>query len=61
MLDFLFDTKERVLVEASPVDTIWGIGLTAESEKAKNPLLWNGQNLLGFALMKVRDILRNRN
>lgn len=54
---FLVDTKKRVLVEASPVDKIWGIGLTAESDKAENPLLWNGLNLLGFALMEVRDQL----
>lgn len=56
---FLLDTKKRVLVEASPVDKIWGIGLTAESDKAENPLLWNGLNLLGFALMEVRDQLRD--
>ena len=55
---FLLNTKERVLVEASPVDKIWGIGLTADSEKAENPKRWNGLNLLGFALMEVRDILR---
>lgn len=54
---FLVDTKKWVLVEASPVDKIWGIGLTAESDKAENPLLWNGLNLLGFALMEVRDKL----
>jgi len=54
---FLLNTKDRVLVEASPVDQIWGIGLTADSGKAKNPKLWNGINLLGFALMKTRDIL----
>lgn len=56
---FLVDTKKRVLVEASPVDKIWGIGLTAESDKAENPLQWNGLNLLGFALMEVRDLLND--
>ncbi len=55
---FLLDTKKRVLVEASPVDNIWGIGLTGEDEKAENPLLWEGLNLLGFALMEVRDQLQ---
>ncbi len=54
---FLLNTKDRVLVEASPVDRIWGIGLTADSDKAENPNLWNGLNLLGFALMETRDIL----
>lgn len=56
---FLLNTKEQVLVEASPVDKIWGIGLAADSTKAENPKRWNGLNLLGFALMEVRDQLRS--
>jgi len=56
---FLLNTKDRVLVEASPVDSIWGIGLAADSERASNPKQWNGLNLLGFALMEVRDLLRS--
>jgi len=51
---FLKQTGERVLVEASPVDRIWGIGLPQDDEKASNPNLWRGLNLLGFALMQVR-------
>ncbi len=54
---FLLNTKNRVLVEASPRDRIWGIGMGASNEKAENPLLWRGKNLLGFALMEVRDAL----
>jgi ribA/ribD-fused uncharacterized protein len=54
---FLLHTKERVLVEASPVDRIWGIGLAADNERAENPKQWQGLNLLGFALMEVRDLL----
>ena len=54
---FLLNTQNRVLVEASPVDEIWGIGLTKDSEKAKNPHTWRGLNLLGFALMETRRIL----
>ncbi len=57
--EFLLNTKERVLVEASPVDKIWGIGLAADSEKTENPKRWNGLNLLGFALMEVRDMLKS--
>ncbi len=56
--EFLLNTKNRVLVEASPVDKIWGIGLTGDDTKAENPKLWMGLNLLGFALMEVRDILK---
>ena len=54
---FLHNTQDRVLVEASPVDKIWGIGLAADHVNAQNPLLWDGLNLLGFALMDVRKQL----
>lgn len=57
---FLLSTGDRVLVEASPVDTIWGIGLAADSPAAANPEQWQGPNLLGFALMEVRDRLRRQ-
>lgn len=55
---FLLNTKERILVEASPYDKIWGIGMTADDPKCENPEMWNGENLLGFCLMEVRDMLR---
>ena len=54
---FLLSTGSCVLVEASPVDRVWGIGLAADDERAANPLQWRGENLLGFALMEVRDRL----
>lgn len=54
---YLISTRDQVLVEASPVDRIWGIGLTADDERAHNPILWRGLNLLGFVLMEVRDHL----
>jgi len=54
---YLINTKDRVLVEASPVDKIWGIGLAKDAEQIDNPYFWNGENLLGFALMEVRDFL----
>lgn len=53
--DFLLQTGSKVLVEASPVDKIWGIGMSASDENAQNPMKWRGQNLLGFALMMARD------
>ncbi|MEU8384271.1 NADAR family protein [Streptosporangium sp. NPDC048865] len=55
--EFLLGTRSRVLVEASPVDRIWGIGLTADDERAASPATWRGLNLLGFALMDARDAL----
>lgn len=51
---YLLGTGDRVLVEASPVDKIWGIGLAKNDDKIHNPLNWQGLNLLGFALMQVR-------
>ena len=54
---FLVNTGRRVLVEASPVDRVWGIGLAAGDERATRPSAWRGANLLGFALMEVRERL----
>jgi ribA/ribD-fused uncharacterized protein len=56
--DFLVGTGRRVLVEASPRDRVWGIGLAADDERAESPERWPGLNLLGFALMEVRHRLR---
>ncbi|WP_246532241.1 NADAR family protein [Streptomyces albogriseolus] len=56
---FLLGTGERVLVEASPVDRVWGIGLAADDEAATDPARWRGPNLLGFALMEARRRLRD--
>ncbi|MGI0118210.1 NADAR family protein [Zooshikella sp. RANM57] len=54
---YLLSTQARVLVEASPVDRIWGIGLAADHPDATDPTQWQGDNLLGFALMAVRQHL----
>lgn len=54
---YLLGTGRRVLVEASPRDQIWGIGLGAANERATDPARWRGRNLLGFALMEARDRL----
>lgn len=51
---FLLGTRNRVLVEASPLDRVWGIGLAADDERARDPARWQGLNLLGFALMEAR-------
>ncbi|WP_410872306.1 NADAR family protein [Nocardia sp. A7] len=54
---YLVGTGSRVLVEASPVDRIWGIGMAADDPDATDPVRWKGLNLLGFALMRARDEL----
>ncbi len=56
--DYLLATGHRVLVEASPRDHVWGIGMGARHPDAENPAAWRGENLLGFALAVVRARLR---
>lgn len=53
--DFLLTTHDRILVEASPVDRVWGIGMAQDHEHIQAPNQWQGLNLLGFALMQVRS------
>jgi ribA/ribD-fused uncharacterized protein len=54
---YLLRTGSRVLVEASPQDRVWGIGLVATDPRAADPAQWLGLNLLGEALMRVRSQL----
>lgn len=55
---FLLSTGDQVLVEASPHDRVWGIGLGEKDPRAADPRTWRGLNLLGFALMDTRARLR---
>jgi ribA/ribD-fused uncharacterized protein len=55
---FLAATADKVLVEASPRDRVWGIGLGASNPIARDPSKWPGRNLLGFALMEARSALQ---
>ncbi|MBX9791953.1 MAG: NADAR family protein [Pirellulales bacterium] len=55
--EYLLGTGSQVIVEASPHDPVWGIGLAADDPLAKHPASWRGENLLGFALMDARDVL----
>ena len=52
-------TGSREIAEASPKDTIWGIGLSADDPRAQDREKWKGKNLLGKALMRVRSELCN--
>ena len=54
---YILSTKRTVLVEASPYDAVWGVKMGAENEDINCPDQWQGQNLLGFALMHVRETL----
>jgi ribA/ribD-fused uncharacterized protein len=56
--EFLLHTNAKILVEASPMDAVWGIGLAMDATAADDPAQWPGMNLLGFALMQVRKNLR---
>ena len=58
-LNTLLDTGDTIIVEASPTDTIWGIGLSADDPRALNVDTWLGANWLGYTLMEVRDVIRS--
>lgn len=55
--EYLKSTADSIIVEASPSDKIWGIGMKQDDVGVENPKNWKGENLLGFSLMEVRDIL----
>lgn len=51
----LLKTVGTTIVEASPDDNIWGIGLSAEDPMAQNRSIWKGTNWLGEVLTSLRD------
>lgn len=57
LLRALLETTGTVLVEASPYDRVWGIGLCETDSRARNRSTWLGTNWLGETLTLVRDNL----
>jgi len=57
----LLYTEDLILVEASPHDDIWGIGMAVDHPDIVDETKWRGQNLLGKILMRVRDEMKKQN
>lgn len=57
--EYLPMTEDRVIVEASAYDKIWGIGLAPHDDRVLNEANWNGTNLLGKVLMDIREMLKS--
>ena len=60
MKSFLLSTGNAILAEASPYDAVWGIGMDKKQAEKAGPEAWQGENLLGLALMEVRDMLKEK-
>lgn len=54
-------TQNHILAECAVQDKIWGIGLSMKDERRFDLNQWQGQNLLGFSLMRVRAVLNEAN
>lgn len=53
----LINTSHSIIVAITPNDCLWGNGMNYQPNQPFNPIKWKGANLLGYALMDVRDIL----
>jgi len=58
MRDFLLSTDDKIIVEASPYDKIWGVAMGEDDPDICDPQKWRGRNLLGVVCMEVREALR---
>lgn len=59
--ELLLSTGDALICEASPWDRIWGIGLAVQDPRTLDPAQWEGRNVLGEALMRVREHFRLQN
>lgn len=55
ILNLLLSTKGKTIVEASPFDSIWGIGLKEQEEASESIISWEGTNWLGIILSELRE------
>lgn len=58
--EYLISTGDKEIVEASPYDKIWGIGLGQDDPNRFDKSKWQGTNWLGVAIMEVRETLRKQ-
>ncbi len=54
----LIDSGDKIIVEASPTDCVWGIGMSCDDPGITDPKNWRGTNWLGAAIMEVRNALQ---
>ncbi|MFS1019800.1 MULTISPECIES: NADAR family protein [Enterococcus] len=59
LLQVLLSYEGKTFVEASPYDKVWGIGLRATDKRALTETTWQGENLLGKALTKIANDLKD--
>ena len=57
----LLATGDDILVECNPTDSIWAIHMSEDDPRVQDISKWQGQNLLGFTLMLVRDYFKKNN
>jgi len=55
---WLLDTEDAILVEASERDTLYGVGLSEDDPRIENPYEWRGRNLCGDLTMMAREHIR---
>ncbi len=60
LLEALLATRGTTLVEASPDDRIWGVGLAEEDPRIRHRRTWRGTNWLGEILTQLRENIESR-